>query len=493
MKKKILAGVLAAVMVFHIGGELTRPKAAAAASTGITLCVAALELLGIMMGDSVSIDISEAVQVAIENGIEGEIGLVSFLKEKGQHFFDGWQIIYNTMVDMFESGSISINDNSVVMKYSEYLELCNLVGSAFAEFNITLGSDIPYIIFKCSQGATISIDNSISINSIDEMSRGMSYAPIYYTDEAIYFADKSLSLYCSNDSYNSGSKAYIYCNIYQAKLGDAATYSYKSIFNGSYSLNYEEFFVKTNFSIATDGSLFSVAHDALGFVSAGTSSASCNWYKYDGLDMVTCTSTPDFSNMQLAYLNCRGSYPEFLLSVTDYAANVSSSVDIDDLSDPLSDVLAKTSNPTLEIDTDPAIVNPVDSVTVSDIPGEADVPLSDLMAGTRLDLDVPSVLADKFPFCIPFDFIRILSVLCAEPKAPIFRIPISTDPSQLEAFKGNQTIGEIPEDFEPMFDIDEEIVIDLSVIPLVQPICYSVFIIGFVILLIYLTPKMINH
>ena len=75
-----------------------------------------------------------------------------------------------------------------------------------------------------------------------------------------------------------------------------------------------------------------------------------------------------------------------------------------------------------------------------------------------------------------------MSVLGADPVAPVFRIPISTDMKNLE-----------PEDFEPMFEIDEELVIDLSCIPLVQPICYTVFIISFVVLLIYITPKMINH
>ena len=44
-----------------------------------------------------------------------------------------------------------------------------------------------------------------------------------------------------------------------------------------------------------------------------------------------------------------------------------------------------------------------------------------------------------------------------------------------------------------MFEIDEEIVIDLSALPLVQPICYAIFIIGFVVLLIFLTPKLIQH
>ena len=178
-----------------------------------------------------------------------------------------------------------------------------------------------------------------------------------------------------------------------------------------------------------------------------------------------------------------------------YASNLAwaqfQHVSLDDLSGVLP--LDKTKDPTLEVDTDPSIVIPTDAVTVTDVPGEADQTLTQLKTNTRLDIDIPSLIASKFPFCIPFDLIRIMSVLGADPVAPVFRIPISTDMKNLEPFAGNQTIGEIPEDFEPMFEIDEELVIDLSCIPLVQPICYTVFIISFVVLLIYITPKMINH
>ena len=153
----------------------------------------------------------------------------------------------------------------------------------------------------------------------------------------------------------------------------------------------------------------------------------------------------------------------------------------------------KTKNPTLEVDTDPSIVNPDDAITVKDVPGNPDMTLTEYKAQLKLDIDIPSIISTKFPFCIPYDLIRILGVFVADPVAPVFRIPISTDPSQLEPFKGNQTIGNIPEDFEPMFEIDEELVIDLSVVPLVQPICYTVFIVGFIVLLIHITPKMINH
>ncbi len=126
-------------------------------------------------------------------------------------------------------------------------------------------------------------------------------------------------------------------------------------------------------------------------------------------------------------------------------------------------------------------------------PGTADVTISQLREKTNVDIDIPSVISTKFPFCIPFDFIRIIGVLCADPVAPVFRIPISTDPENLKGFEGNQTIGELPEDFTPMFEIDEELVLDLSAVPLVQPICYTVFIISFVVLLIFSTNKMINH
>ena len=188
-------------------------------------------------------------------------------------------------------------------------------------------------------------------------------------------------------------------------------------------------------------------------------------------------------------ISTTGKYGDFLKSIDGFS--VSSTAPLDDLSDVLP--LDKTKNPTLEVDTDPSIVNPDDAITVKDVPGNPDMTLTEYKAQLKLDIDIPSIISTKFPFCIPYDLIRILGVFVADPVAPVFRIPISTDPSQLEPFKGNQTIGNIPEDFEPMFEIDEELVIDLSVVPLVQPICYTVFIVGFIVLLIHITPKMINH
>lgn len=39
-------------------------------------------------------------------------------------------------------------------------------------------------------------------------------------------------------------------------------------------------------------------------------------------------------------------------------------------------------------------------------------------------LSLPKLIATKFPFCIPFDVARLVGLLEAEPKAPVFRIPV---------------------------------------------------------------------
>mgnify|MGYP000802057327 FL=1 len=235
-------------------------------------------------------------------------------------------------------------------------------------------------------------------------------------------------------------------------------------------------------------SMFQYSFEYYGNHSFKFEPTSCFLYKNGSLTY-TSLSDIDVSEMVSGLISTTGKYGDFLKSIDGFS--VSSTAPLDDLSDVLP--LDKTKNPTLEVDTDPSIVNPDDAITVKDVPGNPDMTLTEYKAQLKLDIDIPSIISTKFPFCIPYDLIRILGVFVADPVAPVFRIPISTDPAQLEPFKGNQTIGNIPEDFEPMFEIDEELVIDLSVVPLVQPICYTVFIVGFIVLLIHITPKMINH
>ena len=66
--------------------------------------------------------------------------------------------------------------------------------------------------------------------------------------------------------------------------------------------------------------------------------------------------------------------------------------------------------------------NPDKDIPISDqigvsIPNVGDFTLSELQGDLDIDIEVPSIIVDKFPFCIPFDFVRFLGILCADPVA----------------------------------------------------------------------------
>lgn len=490
MKTKIVAAVLAAVLLLHVGGEFTRAKATGAAVAGIaSIGILAFNLIGVMTGQYD--DTAEGISCFIENGVDGWQKAFVGTEDTPSWFVSGWQQIYDTCSSWFESGEITISDDGkVVMKYSQYLELYDLVGSASADFNITMNTNYDYIAFKASPGVPLYINNSISVlpssGCVDKNDQ-MFYVPIFYDDNSIFIGSSCLRIRFVDVSTDTTDLTDCYVSqIGFDILNDRYTYTITHT-NARNTCNSTEFFDFVKPVISADSLVISTRIGAEDFIERNLT-----WTEFDGISFTNCID-PDFTGKSFGYINFRRAYPiDFFKSITSYYTTLTYP-NLDDLSDSLDPVLEKSTDPTLVIDTDPAIVNPIDSVTVTDIPGTNDVPLSQLKEKTKVDIDIPSLIAEKFPFCIPFDFIRIISVLCADPVAPVFRIPISTNPENLEAFDGNQTIGDIPEDFEPMFDIDEEIVIDLSGIPLVQPICYTIFILGFVILLIYITPKMINH
>lgn len=491
MKTKIAAAVLAAVLLLHIFGSFTRVKATGAViAAGATIGILAFNLIGVMTGRYD--DCAEGISCFIDNGVEGWQKAFVGSADTPSWFVSGWEQIYNTCSIWFESGAITIDDSGKVrMKYSQYLDLCGLIGEAYAEFDITLSTDIPYICFKADRDVLYEINPAIMVCSVDDLADGMSYVPVFYTEDNLYLPDSFFNILL-RPWLDTDSNAYVSSRIYRYELINSISNGSQGCLNGYYkNCHYTDFLSRANMSFG--GNTTDIFVSFKNFVWSDNqlnSNQAVNWYCYDGSTLTA--ATPDLTNTPMAILNCRGSYVDFVNSITSYSA-VSVPADVDDLSDPLATVLEKTKDPTLEIDTDPAIVTPADAVNITDIPGESDVTLSQLNDKTKTDIDIPSVIAEKFPFCIPFDFIRILSVLCADPVAPVFRIPISTNSEVLSQFDGNQTIGDIPEDFEPMFEIDEEIVIDLSCIPLVQPVCYTIFILVFVILLIYITPKMINH
>ena len=502
MKKRIAAVALAVVMIFNIVGDNTRARAEPVTLITITtLGILAWQLLNVMNGSYD--DEADAIAWILENGVEGfEKAFIA----DGDHpswMAQGWSQIFDELTRWAEAYKITVDEHgNLRMSYSQYLELYDLVGQNYVDFDINLGSSIDYQIFKYETDRWLFLYTSPCIDSFYNSPTGMSYVPVFYDSEKIYF--------CAN---------YFYTNAYIAEGDEKYSFYSASRFTEFAPLQYWQPYVISfgNIELKSDVILknylydykYHVCYDSLNYTFDCTVAAEFQWDAlveksadvkgfacYDGSQLINIESPLDeidFSSLNFGYTNVYGDATDFYRSIQYYQAEEVYTIDIDDLSEPLEDILDQTNDPTLVIDTDPDITNPIHAITISDIPGQADIPLADLLTDVDLDIDVPSVLATKFPFCIPFDFIRILSVLCAEPKAPVFVIPLSTDPDNLKGFEGNQTIGEIPEDFKPLFEIDEEIIIDLSVIPLVQPVCYTIFIIGFAVMLIMITSKMINH
>lgn len=493
MKKKIIAAALAAVVAFNIC--TVRPRAAAAAGIAIAVGSAAVFLMGVFTGQYD--DTANGIGAVLENGVEGfEKAFIGtektfcgqVIESEDAWIVTGYKQICHKIESWVNSGEATIDeDGNLTIDYQQYLDLYSILAE-LVDLTVDIGTSIPYNVVSYPVGTPFAFSSMPVFCDLSSSSFNQSYFPVYYSSDKIYFSENYLNINLS--SYMMGSSFAVgrgfivrgINGISSASSGDTVFPDIHYITSGldkcigTYNSNSD--FLYSKIADLSNSSAYYIFH---------VSSFTC----FDGKSFQSVpASSLDTSNLSFSYLVCNGEGSEFVTSIRSYAAARDTS-SLDDLSGTLP--LDKTSNPDLIISSDGGIGKATDAITVSSVPGVADATLTDYMADVDVDIDIPSVISTKFPFCIPYDLIRILGVFCADPKAPVFRIPISTDPSQLDPFKGNQTVGSIPDDFEPMFDIDEELVIDLSVIPLVQPICYTVFIIGFVLLLIYITPKMINH
>lgn len=104
--------------------------------------------------------------------------------------------------------------------------------------------------------------------------------------------------------------------------------------------------------------------------------------------------------------------------------------------------------------------------------------------GNAGDIDIPDsdTIIDKFPFSLPFDLYRMLTIFVVPEQKPIFKFPIET----------TITNGGLN------YKIDEEIEVDLTRFQfmgqdIVRLVLRSTFYVGFVITLIHVTSKFIKH
>ncbi len=491
MKKRIIA-ILLSVSVFCFSFGLGNRRASAAVSGTIvalaSIGILAFELLGVMNG---SYDNTANAIGSILGGV-GEGMKLTFYGDDVINPFTGeviyhedglWQTgvasIASSIQDLFDKGELEIVDGRAKLTYDQfkaiYSELWSIAPKPGVNFESTYSSffiDFEGMPYEYPIGAL-----PIASYYVEEYP-GESYAACYYNDDQMIFSDYYITL-----RYNVPKGDFAFsCDYLNANFAKSSVGGF--VAGGGVRTLYEN---PVNCFTFESLSSASIQHQRVGNIQ--THSTSNCFVFSNGVLKYTPVSEVDLSGCKFGLVSTSGDYGGFLKSLTGYAA-IKGAEALDDLSG----VLPTEYNPSLSFPVNPDLSRPLDNqIIVGDVPGVSDLPLSEYKEKLKTDIEVPSVIASKFPFCIPFDFIRFLGLLCSDPVAPVFRIPISTNPENLDAWQGNQTVGEYLNPGEPMFEIDEEIVIDLSVIPLVQPVCYTCFIVGFIILLLHITPKMIQH
>ena len=141
-------------------------------------------------------------------------------------------------------------------------------------------------------------------------------------------------------------------------------------------------------------------------------------------------------------------------------------------------------SPGLSIDENgEAVYNPSISIgkaATNDLVNANDVDVSQVVDITDVEeMEIEaSFFIEKFPFSLPFDFYRVLTLFVRDPVPPVFEIPIQ---GELKGFGLNEKV-------------DETLVVDLTIfkingVDIVQSVLRFSFIVGFVILLIKTTTK----
>ena len=482
MKKRIIAILLSLSIMVGSSFISKRAHAAAAVTAGVSIFVFAWELLDLMTGkDDACI---AAIQTIIENGVDGLTNPDSTFQQNFGDFWLQWESSYETICEslsaMSDEGEIDLTSDNVKISYQQYLNLCNQVCSVIKIPTIDLICGYEYKFISADLSVPIPLKN-LPIISEYFYSSGQSYSPIWYNKDTIVFPCWYL-IFRSTLTYDSTSFAFyslsdtfkttLFSNLStSAKLSDFFTNNLPSFYSPSLS------------SLQTDFYIMNQLYEQTG------SFDSCFVFSNGTLSFESISSF-DTSEMQCCIVTTQSDYPAFLQSLIEFTP-LTNDTDINDLSD----VLPTEVNPDLSFPVNPDLDIPIsDQVIVSNVPDTSDAAISDYpLPGMSLDISVPSIIVSKFPFSLPFDFVRFLGVLAADPIPPVFHIPISTHPDNLAEWADNETVGQYVSPDNPMFEIDEQITIDLSNIPLVQPICYTCFIVGFVIFLIHITPKLIHH
>lgn len=482
MKKRMIAILLSLTILCSSMFCVKRASAAAAITGGFSIFLVAWEMLDLMTKGEVP-GFVQVIQWCGERVAEGAVLTWEFFtdpdgafQQAWGDFWENWAAGYETICDYLGTGVDVSNlfdaNGNLKLTYEEYYEMyCQTVDvMSKSGINFTAGYD--YTFLSLDLNSVVFLSDLPTMSQFYQSSSYESYCPVYFNSDKVVF---------SNKYFRIGTDIFDILNI-------SSSYNVGSQFGGSY---YNDYHLKHYSVLFSDFPGIRYFLDYSGDNNSGNliSSSNCFVFEDNKLSFQNISSV-DLIGMNSGLITTTGNFANFLRSVKGFTAFEGNGDKLDDLSSSL----PTDKNPSLTFPIDYDYTKPaINQVTVGDVPGAADLPVSDYLKAASVPAAAPPVILTKFPFCIPYDFVRFIGFLAADPIPPVFHIPISTSPENLEQWASNETIGQYVAPDDPMFEINEEIVIDFANIPLVQPICYTCFIVGFVILLIHITPNLIHH
>ncbi len=302
-----------------------------------------------------------------------------------------------------------------------------------------------------------------------------------------FIADDKLHIYTCSLFPGGNSVSYCEKNSAQASYRHVL---YSLSINGSgwsWSDSYssvEKYYLDFVSTFSFDGSTFSAS--SFNPLVAGTSASGSASVGSSFLVTYTGTVVTDFDKIDskgFAFVPY-SSIADFDKSAKDGVINYSSN----DVSAPLTNVESTIKD--MELEGIDAYATP-GTVTYDSVDDELTVTNDTTQEATKVveqlsfaDIDLPdsNLIIDKFPFSLPFDFYRILTIFVYPEEKPVFVFPIKT----------TITNGGLN------YEVDEELVVDLTQfefmgVDIVRLVLRSGFYIGFVLMLIHITPKLIKH
>lgn len=429
MKNRIIAVFLAFTVLVGSLSITKRANAAPAVVAGvINIGILAWEILDLMIkGEEPGIIV--AIRTIIENGIDALTNPDSPFQQNFRKFWDdygnSWQGLFEDLKTMYENGEIEIVNGKIELTYTQFQQLYDVAYSFVSNIGVELKTSYNYFAFDYTPSLFLPVLSLPTNDMYYKSASGQAYCLMYYNDNKAIFSDTYFVFRENSDQGYVGNARGVLSNFTTSGTGwffDNISYTQLDRENWRFAYNGLNSFIG-------------------GWVIERAYPTEFCFVLENGNVTRQVSSSVNVSGFKSAIVSTTGDFGDFLQSLQSVKTVDAVASTLDDLSS----VLPVDESPVLSIPVNPDLsVSIPDQVTVS-VPGAKDIPISDYMNPVLTEVSVPSVWLTKFPFCIPYDFIRFLGFLAADPIPPVFRIPISTHPGNLEQWADNETIGVFPQ------------------------------------------------